>query len=217
MKLLVTVREAVAGMSLAYLPREAANSSLIEVCNHELRILPKMRDLESVTLIWRSLSWWGRLRVASAFASKGGEYLSHDYLQPMPALITQDARPKIVDALLMLISSMGQGALVYIFWSQRRPFYLEKHQHTIANIVRSTVGYLMATMNRTTRNANPEIGPDGSIQTRRNSPVDGHGAGFGPPSSSASGFWTVLEANRTAFPVQIWTAGRLPGPVANTA
>jgi len=39
------------GMSLAYLPIEAANSSLIEVCNHAALILPKMRDLKSFTLI----------------------------------------------------------------------------------------------------------------------------------------------------------------------
>ena len=51
MKLVSTVREAVAGMSLAYLPREAANSFLIEVCNHAPLILPKMRDLKSLMLI----------------------------------------------------------------------------------------------------------------------------------------------------------------------
>ena len=51
MKLVVTVREAVVGMSLAYLPREAANSSLIEVCNHAPLILPQMRDLKLLTLI----------------------------------------------------------------------------------------------------------------------------------------------------------------------
>ena len=78
MKLVVTVREAVGGMSLAYLPREAANSSLIEVCNHAPLILPKMRDLELLTLIRRSFSPWGRERVTSAFAYKGGQYLSYD-------------------------------------------------------------------------------------------------------------------------------------------
>jgi len=51
MKFVVTVRKAVAGMSLAFPPREAANSSLIEVCNDAPLILPKMRDLKSLTLI----------------------------------------------------------------------------------------------------------------------------------------------------------------------
>jgi len=56
MKLVVTVQEAVTRMSLAYLPREAANSSLIEVCNHVALILPKMRDLNSLRLIGCSFS-----------------------------------------------------------------------------------------------------------------------------------------------------------------
>jgi len=63
----------------------------------------------------------GRERVASVFAYKRGQYLSYDYLQRIPTLITQDARPRIVDALLMLISKLGQGVFVYIFRSQRRP------------------------------------------------------------------------------------------------
>jgi len=56
MKLVVTVREAVMGMSLAYLLSEAANSPSIEVCNHAPLRLPKLRDLESLTLIWHSSS-----------------------------------------------------------------------------------------------------------------------------------------------------------------
>jgi len=53
MKLVVTVREAVMGMSLAYLPREAATSSVIEVCNHAPLRLPKLRDLKLLTLIFK--------------------------------------------------------------------------------------------------------------------------------------------------------------------
>ena len=41
----------VAGMSYAYLPREAANASIVEVCNHAPLILPKMQNLKSLTLI----------------------------------------------------------------------------------------------------------------------------------------------------------------------
>ena len=115
-KLVVTVREAVVGISLAYQPREAAKSSLIDVCDHAALRLPKLRDLES----WRTFSRWCTERVASPFAYKGGQYLSYDSLQPMPALMTQDARPKIVDALLTLISRMGQGGFVNRFISQRQ-------------------------------------------------------------------------------------------------
>ena len=76
MKSVVTVQEAVAGMSLAYLPREAANSSLIEVCIHAPLKLPKMQDLKLLTIICRSFSQWGRERVASTFGYKAGQYLS---------------------------------------------------------------------------------------------------------------------------------------------
>jgi len=50
-KSVVTVQEAVMGMFLAYLPREAADSSLTEVCNHAPLILPKVQDLKSLTII----------------------------------------------------------------------------------------------------------------------------------------------------------------------
>jgi len=86
----------------------------------------------------------------------------------------------------------------------------------MVNILRLTVGYLNATMNRTTRNATLEIGPDGPSQTQQNPRVDRYGAGIGPPRSSGLGFRMVLDLNRTVFPVQTPTAGGLPGPVANT-
>jgi len=72
-------------------------------------------------------------------------------------------------------------------------------------------------MNSTTRNAKPEIGPDRSSQTRGNPWVAWYGAGFGPQTTSGVRFWTVLEPNWTIFPVQTPTAGRLPGPIANTS
>ena len=68
-----------------------------------------------------------------------------------------------------------------------------------------------------TRNAQPEIGTDGSSQTRRNPLVDGYGSGFGLPRVSWSVFWPGLEPNWSVFGVQTRTAGGLPGPVANTS
>jgi hypothetical protein len=67
-----------------------------------------------------------------------------------------------------------------------------------------------------TRNAELEIGTDGSIQTRHNPWLDGYRSGFGPPKVSGSGFWTGLEPNQPVFAVQTQTTGQLPGPVANT-
>jgi len=49
-KLVGTVRETVAGMSLGHLPRAGANSTLIRVRDQGPLRLPIMRDLESLTL-----------------------------------------------------------------------------------------------------------------------------------------------------------------------
>jgi len=68
-----------------------------------------------------------------------------------------------------------------------------------------------------TQNAEPEIRPDGSSQTRRNLSVDGYGSGFGPPRVSGSAYWPGLEPNRPRFAVQTRTAGRSPGHVANSS
>jgi hypothetical protein len=67
-----------------------------------------------------------------------------------------------------------------------------------------------------TRNAEPEIGTDGSSQTRRNPRVDWYRSAFGSPRVSGTGFWMGLELNWPVFAVQTRTAGGLPGPVANT-
>jgi hypothetical protein len=67
-----------------------------------------------------------------------------------------------------------------------------------------------------TQNAEPEIGTDGSSQTRQHRPGDGYGSGFGPPRVSGSGSWTGLEPMRPICAVQTQTAGGLPGPIANT-
>jgi len=84
------------------------------------------------------------------------------------------------------------------------------------NILRLTVGYLNVTINRKTWNTEPEIGTDGSSQTRQIPRVDGYGCGFGLQRRCGSGFWTVLKPNRIVLLVRTRTTGRLPGPVVNT-
>jgi len=44
----------------------------------------------------------------------------------MPALITQDVRPKIVDAPMTLISRLQQGAFVYILCSHKGGQFIQK-------------------------------------------------------------------------------------------
>jgi len=82
-----------------------------------------MRDPKLLTLSWPSFSRWVRECVVSSFVFKGGQYLSYDYLEPIATQITHDVRPQIVDAPLKLISRMGQGACISIFWLERRPLY----------------------------------------------------------------------------------------------
>jgi len=95
--------------------------------------------------------------------------------------------------------------------------YIQKeHRGTIDIIVRWIVGYLNATINRTTRNAEPDLGPDECSHTRRYMRVARYGAVSRPPTCCGLSFWTVQEPNRTLFPVQTQTAGRSPRPIANT-
>jgi len=216
MKWVVTIWEAVTGMSLTYLPRVPANSSGIKVCDHAPLRLGKMRDRKLLTLHWLSFSRWGRYHVGSSFAFQGGQYLSYDYPQPIATQIIQDARPKIVDAPLTLISRIGQGVCLSIFWLYRWPVCPQKQWHTSVNILQLTVGYLTWTINRTSRNAVPEIELDGSWQTYRNPQVNGNSYGFGLTRISGSGFWTGIERIRPVFLIWTVTAGLLPWPIAIT-
>jgi len=88
---------------------------------------------------------------------------------------------------------------------------------TIISILLLTVAYLNATNDRKTQNTEPEIQTDGSIKTLQDQQVEGFGSMFGPPSGSTLGFWSGPEQHRPVFVVQTRTAGRLPGPVANTS
>jgi len=111
---------------------------------------------------------------------------------------------------------MGQGAFLVVFSYKGCRFIRKGQWCAKVNILRLTVGYLNATINGKTLHTEPEIGTDGSSQTREILQVDRYGSGFGPPRRCWSSFWTVLEPNRTIFLVRNRTAGGLPGPVANT-
>jgi hypothetical protein len=52
---------------------------------------------------------------------KGGQYSIYDSPQPLTTLITNNAKPEIIDAPLTLIFMMGQGACRFLFVLQRRP------------------------------------------------------------------------------------------------
>jgi len=82
---------------------------------------PKIHDQQSLTFRWRSFWRWGRESSATCFAYKGGQRFLYDWLQPIGSVITLDALPNIVDALLMLILKMGQGGYCNLLPLQRWP------------------------------------------------------------------------------------------------
>jgi len=53
--------------------------------------LPLLNGQKSLMILWHSLSWWGRERVASSLAYKGGQYPIYDCLEPIPTQITENA------------------------------------------------------------------------------------------------------------------------------
>ena len=121
-----------------------------------------------------------------------------------------------VDALLTLIFRMWLGAWVCVFCTSR---WLIRRKWTVTYKCQYfTINSSISECNHKCeiRNAEPEIGIDGSCQTLRNPCVDRYRSGFGPPRVSRSGLWTDLEPNRPVFAVQTRNAGGLPGPVANT-
>jgi len=123
--------------------------------------------------------------------------------------------PRIQDLELLMLGwrsfpGWGRERLSTYFDHKGGQYVQKEHRHTIVNILRFTVRYLNVTINRTTPNAKPEIGHDGSSQSRWNPRVDGYGARFELLRSSGSGFWMVMKPNRTVFPVQTRTAGWFP-------
>jgi len=102
------------------LPIKAANNSVMTDYNLSEVWFSRIHDQKSLTLRWRSFSWWGREGIAICFAYKGGQKFLYDWLQPMGGVISKDTWPRIVDAPLTLIFMMGQGGYCNLFclWRQ---------------------------------------------------------------------------------------------------
>jgi len=97
------------------LPRKDAKNSLMTGYNQWEMWFPRTHDQKSLTLRWRSFSWWGREGIAICFAYKGSQKWLYNLLQPIGGVISQDAWSQIVDAPLTLIFMMGQGGYCYLF------------------------------------------------------------------------------------------------------
>ena len=113
-------------------------------------------------------------------------------------------------------SGWGIQRVSLVFSDKGGRFIWKGQSPAKVNILKLAVGNLNVTINRKTRNTEPEIGTDRSSQTRKNLRVDGYGSRSGTPRCYGSGFGTVLERNWTVFPVRMPNASGLPGPVANT-
>jgi len=95
------------------------------------------------------------------------------------------------------------------FFDYKGGQYMQKGERcTIVNISLLTVGYLNVTINRTSWNAEPEIGPNRYSKPRQHLQVDGYRSHFGPPRSSALCFWKGMEPKWPIFPVRTRNAGR---------
>jgi len=95
--------------------------------------------------------------------------------------------------------------------------YIENKQWcTNVRILQLAVAYLNVMINSETRNAEQEIEAYGSSETGQNPWVDGYRSGCGPQRGRGLGSFANMEPNWPVFAVQTWTAGRLPGPVANS-
>jgi len=96
--------------------------------------------------------------------------------------------------------------------------YIQRRQRrTMVNILRLPEAFQNATINRTTREAVPQIGTDRSSQTLQNPQVDRYRSEFGQPRSGGSGCWMCVAPNQSIIAVRTRTAGRSAGPVANTS
>ena len=74
-----------------------------------------MQNQKLLMLRWRSFSEGGIDRTAYLFAEKSWQYAVYNTVQQFTTKINNDAKPKIVDALLTLICMMGQGACSDVF------------------------------------------------------------------------------------------------------
>jgi len=79
-----------------------ANTLIIYRNDHISFELPDLQDQKSLTRCWCSISEWCRERETRSFAYKASQYRIYEWSQPIAMQITNDARPKIVDAMLTL-------------------------------------------------------------------------------------------------------------------
>jgi len=96
-------------------PSNVASMLVMARTDHVTIQLPYLQHSKSLMLHWRSFSGWGSEHDNIIFGLEGSQYLVYEWLQPFATEITQNAQPTTVDALLTLISSLGQWQYSLLF------------------------------------------------------------------------------------------------------
>jgi len=86
---------------------------------HAVPWLPNIHNHILITLLWCSVSRWGKEDIVHCVGWKGHHYRVYKLLPRSDSYLTKDARPKIVDAPWMFICRMGQGACRCCFHHSR--------------------------------------------------------------------------------------------------
>jgi hypothetical protein len=94
----------------------AANIIIMRVCRRTALELCKIQAEMSLTLSWRWFCGGGSNIVAGLCAHNGSQYCDYDLMLSRSPVIAKDVRPEIGDALLTLISRMGQQAYLLAFY-----------------------------------------------------------------------------------------------------
>jgi hypothetical protein len=185
----------VARISHTYHPIQAAMSFYMDACDQAPLILPKMQDQISLTLCWRSVDalltlCWRSVDALLTLCWHSVDALLTLCWHSVDTLLTLCWHS--VNALLTLIFRMSLGVWVCMFRTSRRVIrrkWTVTYQCQYFTIDSSITE---CDYKCETRMAEPEIGTDGSSQTRRNLRVDGYGPRSGPARVTRSGFWAGL-------------------------
>jgi len=206
-----------AGISYTYLPIKAAISLFVDAYNQEHTYYRRCKTKH----YWHSVEGHFHVGVGgvslSGFTIKAANtaFLTMYNLSP-PRLAKINVRQSLT---LRWHSLSGCGrAHGSVHSDHQIAQHIEiKQWWTNVNISLLAVAYLNGRINSETWNAEPEIGSDGTSNTRQPLRVYRYGYGFGPPRGGGPEFWLHLELTRPIFAVQALTAGRLSRPVANTS
>jgi len=102
-------------ISLSLWPLKAANTSPMHNKEQITFQLPDLQDWKLLTLHWGSFWRSARERVIVSLGLKYGQYLICDHFHPTATLITNHARPKIIEMPLSMIFRMGQRVCLSCF------------------------------------------------------------------------------------------------------